>query len=121
MSLGVSSPDGSPDIASVVAALDDADCRAIVATLEDPLTARELSDRTDLPLSTTYRKLDRLREADLVTETVGVHSRNRQESRYVADLERVSISLTDDREFAVDLERSKTGSVGLWSELRREL
>ncbi|APW99085.1 transcriptional regulator [Halobiforma lacisalsi AJ5] len=122
MSFGVPSSDdrSAPDLAAIVSALDDDGCREIVTVLEEPLTAQELSGRIDRPLSTTYRKLDRLTEAGLVTETVGVRSGSHHKSRYVADFERVSIGFGDDGDFDVDLERSKDCSVGIWSEIQRE-
>jgi hypothetical protein len=47
--------DGAVD--DLLAAIEDAGCRAILdATGDESLCARELSERCDLPLSTTYRK-----------------------------------------------------------------
>ncbi|SDR44561.1 winged helix-turn-helix domain-containing protein [Natronobacterium texcoconense] len=119
MSLGFSSSDESPDIAAVVGALDDDACRKIVGVLEEPLTVDELADRTGLPLSTTYRKLDRLTEANLVTETVGVRQGSHHKSRYIADFDDISIALDDDRSFDVDVGRSSSRSADIWSETRR--
>jgi len=52
-----------PDCETVLTALDDSDCRALLeATADGALTAAELIDRCDVPRSTTYRKLDQLTE-----------------------------------------------------------
>ncbi|MEY7849538.1 helix-turn-helix domain-containing protein [Natrarchaeobius sp. A-rgal3] len=114
------SVDDSPEFESVVAALDDGDCRRIIAVLEKPMTVHEIATRAELPLSSTYRKLDRLTSAGLVDEATGSRGRNRK-SRYVVTFERIGIELDDDREFLVSIERAKEHVLGIWSAVRREV
>jgi len=72
-------------------------------TAERP-TADEISDRSGVPLSTTYRKLDLLTEASL--------------------LEEVAIALAEDREFEVAIAREPRTAderlADLWSEVPKE-
>ena len=120
MSLEFSSSGDSPDLEGVIDALDDAGCREIIAILEAPKTVPEIADEADLPLSTTYRKLDRLTEAGLVRETVGVREGRHHKSRYVANFDSIGISLDDERELRVDIDSSNDQSLGFWSNVSRE-
>ena len=118
MSLEFSSSDDAPAFERVIAALDDDSCREIIAVLEEPMTVPDIAEATDRPLSTTYRKLDALTEAGLVTETVGVRHGGHQRSRYVANLNRISIGLDDDNELYANIDRS--AELSIWSNAKRE-
>ncbi len=75
-------------------ALDDADCRAILgATREEALTANEISEVRDLPLSTTYRKLRLLTEAGLLEERTRIRQSGKHASEYIRSVDDVVISL----------------------------
>lgn len=123
MRLQSTAPD-SPLPERVFTALDDPACRQIVVALEEPLTAREVSDAADVPLSTTYKKLDRLSEADLVAEETEIHPGGHHRSRYVVAFDHLVVGLDDRHEFAVEIERPladpESQLLGMWSELRRE-
>ncbi|MFP8952380.1 helix-turn-helix domain-containing protein [Natrialbaceae archaeon A-arb3/5] len=106
MPLEFSSSDESPDLDAVISALNDEDCRQIISILEEPMTVHEIADKADLPLSSAYRKLDRLTEATLVSETAGGRRGRHQKSRYVTDFDRIAIALTNDRELDLDIEQS---------------
>jgi DNA-binding transcriptional ArsR family regulator len=114
----------APDLQAVLDALDDPDCRAIVKRLDEPMTASELSDATDVPLSTVYRKLDLLSEASLVRELTEVRSDGHHTTRYDLDFDEVSVSVTDDRAFEVEVSRpARTAErrlADMWSEVRKE-
>jgi DNA-binding transcriptional ArsR family regulator len=116
--------DEDPDLQTVLDALDDPDCRKIVGVLSEPMTAEEISEAADIPLSTTYRKLDRLTEASLLEEGVELRSDGQHASRYVVAFDEVSIGLSEDREFGVDISRRpRTANerlANLWSEVRKE-
>lgn len=84
----VSDPEG------VLATPDDDDCRAILdATSDETLSASELSEACEVPLSTTYRKLDVLTDAGLLDERVRVRSSGRHEREYVRRVEDVLVSV----------------------------
>src|SRR6056297_2261447 len=94
--------DDTPDLQDV---LDDPACRRIIMELREPMTAREIADATDIPLSTLYRKLDLLSEAALVAEQTEIREDGHHTSRYRITVESVNISLTDDGEFLVTIDR----------------
>lgn len=114
----------APNLQSVLDALDDPDCRAIVRQLDEPMTASELSDATDVPLSTVYRKLDLLSEASLVAELTEVRSDGHHTTRYGVAFEEVSFELGDDRDLSVAIERPPESTeerlADMWSEVRKE-
>jgi len=113
-----------PELASVLDALNDEDCRRIVEALSEPLTAEEISEVTDIPLSTTYRKLDRLTDAGLLEEGVEVRRDGQHVSRYILVFDEVSIRLSDDRELELELSRTERTAeerlAALWTEVRKE-
>jgi len=113
-----------PDLQEVLDALDDPDCRTIVSILEEPMTASEISDASDIPLSTTYRKIERLEEAQLLYEGTEIRSDGQHASTYEVSFEEVVIRLTEQREFDTEIaRRGRTPDQrleNLWSEVRKE-
>jgi DNA-binding transcriptional ArsR family regulator len=90
-------------------ALDDADCRAILdATREETLTAKEVSEAHDLPLSTTYRKLDLLTEAGLLEERTRIRQSGKHASEYAPLVDDVVISLGPQEETEVRVSQRKS-------------
>ncbi|WP_152041118.1 ArsR/SmtB family transcription factor [Salinigranum salinum] len=76
-------------------ALSDSKSRSILqATVSRPSTAAELSEELDLPLSTVYRKLDRLLEASLLQETHRLSSSGRHPCQYRCTLDWVHIEMS---------------------------
>jgi DNA-binding transcriptional ArsR family regulator len=124
MTVDVLSGGPSPGLEQVVGALDDDACRDIVSALDEPMSAQEVADSAGVPLSTTYRKLDKLTEASLVEERTEVRPDGHHRSRYVVDFERIIVELDEDRRFALDVERPSATPEGrladMWSEVRRE-
>jgi DNA-binding IclR family transcriptional regulator len=114
----------APDLQEVLDALDDPDCRDIVTALEEPMTADQISEAADVPLSTTYRKLDLLSEASLLEEGLEIRSDGQHASRYAIAFEEVIIALTEDRDFDVQISRRPRAAderlANLWSEVRKE-
>ncbi len=114
----------SGELEAILEALDDADARAIIRALEEPMTASELSDACDIPLSTTYRKLDLLTDAALLQEGTQIRADGHHATTYEVAFDAVRIHLTEDHELDVQVERrEKTPDerlADLWSEVRRE-
>lgn len=114
----------APDLQDVLDALDDPDCHAVLAQLDHPKTASELSETCDIPESTMYRKLALLSDASLVEEQIEIRPDGRHTTRYVLNFDEVRISLDDD--CSIDLaikRRSQTPEERLselWSEVRKE-
>jgi len=113
-----------PDLQDVLDALDDPKCRVIVRNLEEPMTAEEIAEACDVPLSTTYRKLDMLTEASLLREGMEIRPDGQHASKYERDFEEVVVAITEDREFDVGISRvPRTADErlqDLWSEVRKE-
>ncbi|MFB6092581.1 MAG: helix-turn-helix domain-containing protein [Haloquadratum sp.] len=118
------SAEESTDFQSVLDALDDADARAIIRALDEPRTASELSERCDIPLSTTYRKLDLLTEADLLEEGTEIRSDGHHTTTYEVAFDEVRIALTENRKFDVHIARSEQGPeqrlADIWTAVREE-
>ena len=99
--------DADPDLQPVLDALGDPDCRGILRTIgEDAKTALECSEAYDLPLSTTYRKLERLAEADLLVEEIRIRADGKHASEYRRGFDSVCVSVGTDG----DLSLSVSGS-----------
>lgn len=114
----------APVLQDVLDALDDPDCRTIVKHLEEPMTANELSEECNIPLSTMYRKLDLLSDASLLEERIEIRRDGRHTTRYVIAFDEVRIALDDDRSIDVAIKRPARTPEGrlslLWSEVSKE-
>ncbi|ELZ42508.1 hypothetical protein C471_03583 [Halorubrum saccharovorum DSM 1137] len=115
-----------PSVGDVLDALADDDARRIVTALSEPKTASDISEECDIPLSTTYRKLELLTDASLLSESTDIRRDGQHTTRYSVSFETVTVSIDeeDDREFEVDFtrpERTRDERLAdLWSELREE-
>lgn len=116
--------EGAPDLQDVLDALDDAACRTIIERLEEPMTAKEVANACDAPLSTTYRKLDRLSDASLVEERTEVRRDGHHTTRYRRAFEAVMITVDSDDGFDIAIPESTESAderlAALWSEVREE-
>ena len=114
-----------PDLQPLLDALDDADAREIIRTIEEPATANEVSERCDIPLSTTYRKLDLLTDAGLLDEGTEIRADGHHATTYTVAFEEVRIALTESREFAVEIAptealRPDERLADIWTTVREE-
>lgn len=115
-----------PEVDEVLEALADEAARRIVTALSEPKTASELSEECDVPLSTTYRKLEKLTDATLLNESTDIRRDGQHTTRYSVAFEEVVVSIdeADGRELAVEFERPEPTRderlADLWSELREE-
>lgn len=113
-----------PQRQAVFDALDDPECRTIIKQMEDPMTAKELSEGCDVPLSTTYRKLERLTDASLVEEQTELRASGRHTARYAVDFEAIHIDLEEDRSLELTIEQPEQTPERqlseLWAEVRKK-
>ncbi|WP_396613052.1 ArsR/SmtB family transcription factor [Haloferax sp. S1W] len=89
----------------VLDALADQTCRRMLTTLResrDPMTAQELSAVCDVPLSTTYRKLERLTDARLVDETLQLRASGTHTHQYRPRVDSVTLKLNGDEEVEIN-------------------
>lgn len=79
----------------VLDALADSDALAILAaSTAEPLSVRELAERCEIPVSTTYRKVDDLVDAGLLDELTRMGRGGRHVSEYVLGTERIVVSFS---------------------------
>jgi len=115
-----------PDVGDVLDALADDAARRIVTALSEPKTASELSEECEIPLSTTYRKVEKLTDASLLDESTDIRRDGQHTTRYAVAFEEVAVSVDEENEraFAVEFERPEQARderlADLWSELREE-
>lgn len=82
------------EIESLLAAFEDTDCRAIIeATMETALSAKEVAETCDLPLSTAYRKLDELTEVGILNKQIRLSQSGQHKGEYVPKIESVDIDI----------------------------
>lgn len=106
-SAGPMARDADGDLQPVLDALSDPDCRGILRTIgEDALTALECSEAYDMPLSTTYRKLERLLEADLLVEAIRIRADGKHASEYRRGFESVCLAVDDGGDLELSLNHS---------------
>lgn len=117
--------DDQPPLADVLEALSDPDCRTIVESIDEPMTAGELSDRCDIPQSTTYRKLDLLSEASLLEEKTEIRTDGRHTTRYELAFEDINVAVGDDQSLELEITRpARTADerlADMWSEVQKEI
>ncbi len=90
---------GSEDI---LESLSDKYTRRILRVIDDdPHTASEIAKATDIPLSTTYRKINRLVELGVLTEHVRLSNSGHHSHEYQRPVEAVCVSF--DGEIEVNL------------------
>jgi len=118
-----------PSVDDVLDALADDAARRIVMALTEPKTASDLSEECDIPLSTTYRKLEKLTDAALLRESTDIRRDGQHTTRYSVSFDSVTVSIdeSDDdatRDLTVEFSRPERTRderlADLWSELREE-
>ncbi len=108
----------------VLSTLGDESSRAIIEALSEPMTANELADACDIPLSTMYRKLERLSEADLVTESTAIRPNGQHTTRYARDFTEITVQLSEENQLQITVDRSGQASTAgkrleeLWAQIR---
>lgn len=123
-----------PSVDDVLDALADDAARRIVTALTEPKTASDLSEECDIPLSTTYRKLEKLTDASLLRESTDIRRDGQHTTRYSVSFDSVTVSINGAgdadgeadgrRELTVEFSRPERTRderlADLWSELREE-
>lgn len=91
-------------VQTLLDALDDPGCRHILEAADDELmSASELSTACGIPLSTTYRKLDRLLDAGLLYERTRIRRSGKHTSEYARLVDDIVISVGEDGGLALEL------------------
>jgi len=118
--------DDSYQCDDVLDTLGDEPTRKIIETLSEPMTANELSDACDIPLSTMYRKLDSLSDASLIAESTKIQQGGQHTTRYELDFTEISVLLSEEHDLTADVDRPTRESTAdqrleeLWAQIREE-
>jgi biotin operon repressor len=99
---------------------DDYARRILVETHEDARSAEALSEACDASESTIYRRVERLREHDLLEGVQRLDPGGHHHEVYAARLERVTVELTDDG-FVVEVDRREENAADRFTRLYEEL
>lgn len=120
-----SNTETAPDLEAVLDALGDPVCRMILGELDNPMTAKELSEACDIPRSTMYRKLETLCEVSLLTEVTDIQEHGGHTTEYKIAFEKLTIEQTEDNEIAISITRTSETTADhllrMWSEVSEEL
>jgi hypothetical protein len=109
------------DEEEIYALLDDDYARRIlIETYEDARSAEALSEACDASESTIYRRVERLRERDLLEGVQRLDPGGHHHEVYAARLERVTVELTGNG-FVVEVERSEETTADRFTRLYEEL
>jgi len=107
--VSVTTVESQAEVQSLLDALGDADCRAILeATSEEALTAAEVSETVDLPKSTTYRKLETLSELDLLEEGTRIRRSGKHATEFSRRLEDIYLTTTGSGGIELRVSRQRT-------------
>lgn len=99
---------------------DDYARRILVETYDDPRSAEALSDACDASESTIYRRVERLRDRDLLEGIQRLDPGGHHHEVYAARLEKVTVELTDDG-FIVEIDRRDETAADRFTRLYEEL
>lgn len=115
-----------PDAAEILDVLADEDARTIIRTLTEPMTAKEIQERCDIPESTLYRKLDRLSETGLLHQQTRIRRDGRHTSEYEPAFDEVTVVRDEETGgFAIRVKRPRKRAderlAELWTEVSKEV
>lgn len=125
MVLGVRGRREPPDVEVVLNVLDDEASRTIIEELDEPMTASEIAEACDIPVSTTYRKLDGLTDASLLATGTEVRADGHHTTTYRVDFRAIILLLDESRSLTASVtrprhDRADVRLANLWREVRRE-
>lgn len=125
MVLGVRDRREPPDAKVVLDVLDDEASQTIIEELDGSMTASEIAAACDIPVSTTYRKLDGLTDASLLATGTEVRADGHHTTTYRVDFEAITLLLDESRSLAATVvrphgDRADVRLAELWTEVRQE-
>lgn len=94
------------EVKAILAALEDEYCRDILEVMSTTFrTAQQISEACDMPISTTYRKLNTLAEVDLVETSIRLRRSGHHTKEFSLAFETVTVSLDEPDGTAVAITR----------------
>ncbi|WP_160135623.1 winged helix-turn-helix domain-containing protein [Halococcus salsus] len=119
------SDEDNPTIEQILEALGDPDSQAILEETTSPMTAKEIAENKDIPISTLYRKLDLLSSATLLREIHTVHQDRGRITRYQRNFTDIRIFTLENGKLDVEMSRPKRPAnhrlADMWSTMGEEL
>lgn len=104
--------DTEGDVSELLAALEDKHCREILRLASDrPHTAAEFCERCDLASSTAYRKVNELKEAGLLAESIRLSQSGSHTSEYSLAVSDLTIALGGGIELSLTATADEQGLV----------
>lgn len=104
--------DSAREVTDVLTVLEDEECRSILAeTSESAYSVNELAEECDIPLSTAYRKVDRLADAGLIEEQIRLSTSGKHTSEYRLAVHDIQISIGGDAGIELSLVSPNTEEV----------
>lgn len=98
-------------IDQLMSALNNKKSRRILSeTTHEALSADEISDRCDIPLSTVYRKVERLVDAGILVERVRLSSHPDYTREYLLEIETINVDISGDSGLSLMLSRRSTSA-----------
>ena len=98
-------------IDQLMSALNDKKSRRILSeTTQEALSAGEISDRCDIPLSTVYRKLEQLVDAGMLVERVRLSSYPDYTREYLLDVTALTVDIGDESGVSLVVSRRSPSS-----------
>lgn len=94
----------------------------LAATSREPLSAKELSQRCDMSVSTVYRRAEALMDEGLLAERTHIDRDGHHHSEYEATVDHLDVDI-EDGALTVELERSEDAVdrfTRVWEDIRRE-
>lgn len=105
------------DLVSIVELLDDEYARTILAaTSTEPMSASQLAERCEASPPTVYRRLERLRDQDLVDAQQQLDPEGHHYEVFTARLSRLEVEL-EDGSYRVEIERRERDAADRFTEL----
>lgn len=100
-------------VQGLLTVLQDEGCRRIIqATGEDALSAKELAETCEMPLSTAYRKVDRLTDAGVLTEQVRIARSGKHTSEYLLRIDDVEVTLGTEHGVSLRVSHTESADAG---------
>lgn len=101
-----------PDsVGAILGALEDEYCRSILEVMTTSFrTAQQISELCDMPISTTYRKLNTLDEVGLVETSIRIRRSGHHTKEFARSFEAVTIDLDDPEQTTIRIDPADTTS-----------
>lgn len=100
------------DVTEILTVLEDEESRSILAeTSERAYSVNELAEECDIPLSTAYRKVDRLADSGMIEEQIRLSTSGKHTSEYRLAVSDIQIAIGGETGIELSLESAGTEDV----------